>query len=37
MAYYNPLYNWVVFHPLYNPTNQVPFFHGLSSQDSTDY
>ena len=20
------LYNWVVFHPLYNPTNQGPFF-----------
>ena len=26
MAYYNPYINWVVFHPLYNPTNQG-FFH----------
>ena len=26
MVYYNP-YNWVVFHPLYNPTNQgSPYF-----------
>ena len=23
MVYFNALYNWVVFHPLYNPTNQV--------------
>ena len=22
LAYYNPLYNWVVFHPLYQSTNQ---------------
>ena len=22
MVYYNALYNWVVFHPLYNPTNK---------------
>ena len=26
MVYYNALYNWVVFHPLCNPTNQG-FFH----------
>ena len=26
MVYYNALYNWVGFHPLYNPTNQG-FFH----------
>ena len=26
MVYYNALYNWIVFHPLYNPTNQG-FFH----------
>ena len=26
MVYYNALHNWVVFHPLYNPTNQG-FFH----------
>ena len=26
MVYYNALYNWVVFDPLYNPTNQG-FFH----------
>ena len=26
MVYYNALYNWVVCHPLYNPTNQG-FFH----------
>ena len=27
MIYYNALYNRVVCHPLYNPTNQGPFFH----------
>ena len=26
MVYYNALYKWVVFHPLYNPTNQGCFF-----------
>ena len=28
MVYYNALCNWVVCHPLYNPTNQGPFFRG---------
>ena len=28
MVYYNPQYNWVGIHPLYNPTNQGPFFRG---------
>ena len=26
MVYEKSLYNWVGFHPLYNPTNQGPFF-----------
>ena len=26
MAYYNPIYNWVVCHPLYNPTSPGVFF-----------
>ena len=27
MVHYNALYNWIGFHPLYQTTNQGPFFH----------
>ena len=36
MVYYNPFFSLVVFHPLYNPTNQGPFFHCSTQNGSLD-